>query len=115
MLDLKGLFAAIHEALRVVPNMDINTAHSGVIQEEFSYIGLGDPRVTKMYIELYWIENEQRLTIKESLAQHLMCILEELIVPQVTQQNLICIPRVRIANLGVLNKDYLISQRHQLL
>lgn len=110
-LDLRELFAAIHEVLRSVPNMDITTAHSGVIQEDFSYIGLGDPHLTKMYLEIYWVESEKRAAIKAGLAQNLMKILEDLIVPQVEKQNLVCIPRVRIANLGTLNSDYHISTR----
>ena len=108
-LDLYGLFEAIHEALRTVPNMDVTTAQSGVIHEDFSYTGLGDPRMTKMYLEIYWLENANRLAMKGYLGQSLIKILEERIVPQVEQQNLICIPRVRIANLGVFDQDYHIS------
>lgn len=108
-VDFRTLFAAIHEALRIVPNMDITTCHSGVIQEDFSYIGLGDDRITKMYLEVYWLENTERLAMEKQLAQKLLKILEDLIVPQIEKQNLICIPRVRIANLGTLGQEYHIS------
>lgn len=113
-IDIKSInfqecFFAIHQALRDVPKMDIASCHSGVIQEDYSYIGHGDDRVTKMYLELYWLENNERIAIKKQIAEKLMGILEEIIVPQVEKQNLICIPRVRIANLGELDQDYHIS------
>ena len=111
LLNFPRLFAAIHDELRHAPNMDIMTCHSGVVQEDFSYAGLGDERMTKMYLELYWVENEKRVAMKDKLGRHLMQILEELIVPQVEKQGLICIPRVRIANLGQLDRDYHISTR----
>jgi 5-carboxymethyl-2-hydroxymuconate isomerase len=110
-VDFRGLFVAIHDALRNVPNMDITTCHSGVIQEDFSYVGLGDDKITKMYLEIYWLEDAQRLAMKKKLAQQLMKILEDLIVPQIEKQKLICIPRVRIANLGMLEQEYHISNR----
>lgn len=44
-----------------------------------------------------------------------MNILEEIIVPQIEKQKLICIPRVRIANLGELEREYHISKRHPLV
>lgn len=68
-VDFHKLFVAIHDALRDVPNMDITTCHSGVIQEDFSYVGLGDNRITKMYLELYWLESEERLAMKNKLAK----------------------------------------------
>jgi 5-carboxymethyl-2-hydroxymuconate isomerase len=110
-IDFQKLFVEIHEALRDVPNMDITTCHSGVIQEDFSYIGLGDVRLTKMYLEVYWLEDEKRLAMKKKLAQKLMKLLEDIIVPQIEEQKLICIPRVRIANLGKLEQEYFISTR----
>lgn len=109
LINFSTVFAAIHDAFRDVPNMDITTCHSGVIQEDFSYIGLGDNRMTKVYLEVYWLENLQRIAIKKQLAQRLMQILETTIVPHVEKQNLICIPRVRIANLGILEQEYHIS------
>lgn len=110
-LDFSELFAAIHEALRDAPNLDVSTCQSGVIQEDFSYFGLGEDKKTKMYLELYWVETEQRVAMKKQLALQLMKILENYIVPQVEKQQLICIPRVRIANLGAQDQDYHISQR----
>ena len=109
LLDFKSLFEQIHEALRLVPNMDVNTAHSGVIQELSSYIGFDNPRATKVYLQLSWMENNERLAMKPLLGKTLLQVLENSIVPEIAAQNLICIPRVRIANLGVLNQDYFIS------
>ncbi len=40
-----------------------------------------------------------------------MTILEKTLVPQIEKQNLVCIPRVRIGNLGRLDLDYHISKR----
>jgi|GEM_PF-3592322 5-carboxymethyl-2-hydroxymuconate isomerase len=110
-LDLRKLFAEIHTAMGTVPNLDIATCNSGVIKEDFSYIGFGDERYTKAYLEVYWLENASRTEIKKQLAQQLMQILENLLVPQIEKQNLICVPRVRIANLGELNQDYHIAKR----
>ena len=109
LLDFKEFFKQVHEALQNVPNMDVSTAHSGVIQESFSYIGLDNPNATKVYLQLYWMENEKRLAIKPALGRTLLEILEKSIVPEVLGQGLICIPRVRIANLGNLNQSYFIS------
>ena len=110
-LNFKNLFPALHDAIKNVPNMDITTCHSGIIQETYSYVGLGNEKLTKVYLELYWLETEERVAIKPKLAKKLMQILEEILVPQIEKQNLICIPRVRIANLGKLDQDYHISQR----
>ena len=109
--DFPKLFSAIHESLRMVPNMDITTCHSGVVQEDFSYVGLGDLKATKVYLELYWLENAERSAMKKQVAEKLMTVLQDVIVPQVQKQNLICIPRVRIANLGTLGQDYHIMGR----
>ncbi len=108
-INLKKFFEQIHEALRIVPNMDVNTAHSGVIQEAYSYIGFENQKTTKVYLQLYWVEDEKRLAMKPALGKTLMHIVEQYIVPDVVGQGLICIPRVRIANLGALNQSYFIS------
>lgn len=109
LINFKNLFERIHEALRAVPNMDVNTAHSGVIQELFSYIGFDNPKATKVYLELYWLENEERTAMKPVLGKALLDILEKNIVPEVVGQGLICVPRVRITNLGNLNQSYFIG------
>lgn len=114
-IDIKQInfvdtFKAIHAELGKIPNLDIKNCHSGVIQEVFSYIGLGDNRVTKVYLEVLWLENNERAALKIELAKKLMKILENLLVPQVLKQDLICIPRVRISNLGKLKSDYHISE-----
>lgn len=111
LIKLRELFVAIHEVISDAPNMDISTCHSGVIQEVYSYIGFGDERLTKVYLELYWMESEARLLMKDQLGQKLLTLLETVLAPQIEQQNLICKPRVRIANLGKLGRDYHISHR----
>lgn len=110
LINFKSLFEQIHEALKTVPNMDVNTAHSGVILENFSYIGFDNPKATKVYLLLYWMENEARSAIKPALGKKLLEILQQSIVPEVIKQGLLCIPRVRIANLGDLNQSYFISE-----
>lgn len=110
-INFQAAFVAIHEELSKVPNLDIKTCNSGVVQEVYSYIGLGDERITKVYLEVLWLENNQRVELKKSLAEKLMSILETLLVPQIEKQNLVCVPRVRIGNLGVINQDYLISKK----
>lgn len=111
LLSFTSFFEKTHHALQNVPNMDVNTAHSGVIQECFSYIGLDNPQATKVYLQLYWMENEARSIMKPELGKTLLYILEQTIVPQVQEQGLMCIPRVRIANLGELHQGYFISGR----
>lgn len=110
-IDFQNLFYQIHEALREVPNIDVTTAHSGVIQEVLSYIGFDNPKATKVYLQLYWMENEERAAIKPALGKILLDILEKNIAPEVEKQGLLCIPRVRIANLGTLNQSYFIGGR----
>lgn len=108
-INFKDVFSAIHQELSTMPHLDINTCHSGVIQEVYSYIGLNDAKATKVYLEVLWLESNERLLVKKDLAQRLMNILENTLVPQIERQNLFCIPRVRISNLGALGKDYHIS------
>lgn len=109
LLDFKNFFRQVHEALSVVPDMDVNTAHSGVIQESFSYIGFDNPKATKVYLQLYWLENESRAALKSTLGNAFLNIIENRLAPEVTKQGFICIPRVRITNLGELNQCYFIG------
>ena len=108
-INFKDVFSAIHRELGKMPNLDIKTCHSGVIQEVYSYIGLGDDKPTKVYLEVLWLESSERLAVKKELARSLMNILENTLTPQIERQNLVCIPRVHIANLGTLEQDYHIS------
>ena len=110
-INFKDTFALIHDELGKVPHLDNKTCHSGVVQEVYSYIGLGDDKATKVYLEILWLEDSERLALKKELAQNLMNILENTLVPQIEHQGLMCIPRVRIGNLGTLHKDYHISGR----
>ena len=111
LIDFNHLFRLIHEALSTVPDMDVNTAHSGVIQESFSYIGLDNPHATKVYLQLYWLENTARAALKSALGNAFLTIIDNTIASEIEKQGLICIPRVRIANLGELNQDYFIGNK----
>ncbi|KTD56101.1 hypothetical protein Lsai_2231 [Legionella sainthelensi] len=109
LINFKSLFERIHNILRIVPNMDVNTAQGGVIQEIYSYIGFNNPKAAKVFLQLYWMENEERTAMKSDLGKALLEILQHSIVPEVEEQGLLCIPRVRIANLGGLNQSYFIG------
>jgi len=108
-VNLKETFAAIHIELSKMPNLDIKTCHSGIIKEDYSYIGSDDKHATKVYLEVLWIESAERAMLKKELAKNLMAILENILAPQIIKQGLGCIPRVRIGNLGIINLDYHIS------
>lgn len=110
-MNFKNFFKQIHNALSIVPDLDLNTAHSGVIQESFSYIGFDNPKATKVYLQLYWLENKARAAIKLALAKTLLNILGDTIVQEVEKQGFICVPRLRIADLGELNQSYFIGNR----
>jgi hypothetical protein len=108
-INFTELFEAIYAELAKIPNLDIKTCHGGIIQEIFSYIGFANQKATKVFLEILWLEDPQRALLKKDLAKKLMTVLEKNLVPQIEAQHLICIPRVRIGNLGVLDQDYHIS------
>ena len=108
-INFNDIFSAIHHELGKMPNLDVNTCHSGVIQEVYSYIGLGNNKSTKVYLEVLWLESKERAAVKKELAQHLMNVLDNTLVPLIKQQNLICVPRVRIGNLNLPNHDIIKS------
>ncbi len=108
-INFEEFFKRIHEVLATIPDMNVNTAHSGVIQEAFSYIGLNHPKTTKVYLQLHWMENSKRRTLKPELGKALLQVINEVITPEIRQQGLECIPRVRIAPLGDLNESYFIA------
>lgn len=110
-LNFEKIFQAIHAELGKIPGLDVNTCHSGVIQEVYSYIGLNHRQATKVYLEVLWLENGERAALKTELAKNLMTILESKLAPQIIKQGLMCLPRVRIGNLGTLHFDYVISGR----
>lgn len=113
LINFKNLFEQVHGALSDIPDLNVNTAHGGVIQELFSYIGVDNSKATKVYLQLYWLENKARFALKSTLGMKLLSILGQTIVPEVESQGLICIPRVRIAALGELNKSYFIGESKQ--
>jgi hypothetical protein len=108
-INFEETFVAIHDELGKIQNLDVKTCHSGVIQEVYSHIGLGDKHATKIYLEVLWLESAERAVLKQKLVRNLMSILEKTLAPQIIKQGLVCIPRVRIGNLGIINLDYHIS------
>lgn len=109
---LELIFRKINSLLKeTIPDIDIPSCNSGVIFEEFSYMNNGDPTLAKCYYELLWLENDQRIPLKSLLAEKILKLLEEELIPQLEKHGLSCAPRVRISNLGVLGKDYFISKR----
>lgn len=110
-INYQPFFDVLHTTLGGIPGTHVASCHSGVIQEVYSHIGEGDKKSTKVYLEIYWLENAERALLKPALAGKLMTLLEETIVPQIENQGLTCVPRLRIANLGGFNQDYYISQR----
>jgi len=109
-IDFTSLFVLIHDELKNVPGLDVTTCNSGVVQESFSYIGLGNEKLTKAFLEIRWMDTEERRQVKSQIAAKLMVVLETELVPQIEEQHLICIPRVRIGDLGKLGVEYFISQ-----
>lgn len=110
LINFKDIFTAIHVELGKMPHLDITTCNSGVLQEVYSYIGSGDEKASKVYLEVLWLESEERAPLKHKLGKQLMNILETMLVPQIIDQGLICIPRVRIDNLGIINLNYHIGE-----
>lgn len=109
-IDFQPLFVSVHQELEKSAGVDIKACNSGVIQESYSCIGLGDEKVTKVYLEILWIENEERLSAKNRIIQAIMDTVQAKLVPQIVKQGLICVPRVRIGDLGVLGREYLIGK-----
>lgn len=105
-IDFHSIFAAIHSELGKIHGLDVCSCHSGVLQEEYSYIGYGDLKATKIYLEVLWLETAERSKLKVKLAQSLMNVLDIILVPQIVKQGLTCLPRVRIGHLGIINQDY---------
>ena len=55
------------------------------------------------------MENQERIAIRSFLGKALLNIIDEAIIPAVVAQGLLCIPIVRIANLGTLDDGYFIE------
>lgn len=107
-IDFKSLFAAIHTELGNLPQFDNRTCFSGLIHEDYSYVGRGDESMPKVFLEILWLETPERSLSKPDLASKLMEILVAHLKEPLQQQSLICQPRVRIASLGDVNQDYYI-------
>ena len=107
-IDFDSLFAAIHTELGSVPKMDNRTCFSGIIHEDYSYVGRGDESMPKIFLEILWLETPERSLLKPVLAAKLMEILVNHLKEPLRRQSLTCQPRVRIANLGDVNQDYYI-------
>lgn len=109
-IDFKCFFKDIHEALKITPNLDISTCQSGVIQESHSYIGQDDPNRTKIFLEILWLENDERAAMKNTLAQSLIKVMENHLKQAIEIQQLSFAPRLRISNLGKIDQDYYIPE-----
>ena len=109
-IGLRVLFESLHAALDGVPGLDVATCQSGLIQQSYSYVGFGDDKLTKVYLQFEWLDKPGRAELKPMLAERLMSVLENILAPQITKQNLICSPRVHIGTLGVLSEDYYMSK-----
>lgn len=107
-INFKSLFAAIHEELGNIPQMDNRTCFSGFIHEDDSYVGRGDESIPKVFLEVLWLETPERSILKPALASKFQEVLLAHLKEPLQQQSLICQPRVRIANLGEINQDYYI-------
>jgi hypothetical protein len=107
-INFRAIFAEIHDVLGKVPTLDNRTCFSGVIQESYSYIGLGNEQATKVFLEVQWLESAERKTMKPALAAELMSILSAHLTPALQNQGLICQPRVKISNLGAIDHEYFI-------
>lgn len=102
------LFSEIHHAMRIVPDLNVDTCHSGLLQERFSFIGEGDLKKTRIFLEILWLENENRKLIKGKLARNLRAVLNKHLQNSVESQGLNYSPRIRIADLGKIDQDYFI-------
>lgn len=106
----ESTFIKINEIMQdTISDIDIMSCNSGVIFEEFSYMKGGDTKEAKCYYELQWMENPSRVPLKPVLAQKIMSLLELQFVPLLAQHGLTCVPRVRISDLGVRDRDYFIG------
>lgn len=107
-LNLKSLFTEVHEALGRIPNLDNRTCFSGMIHEDYSYVGHGDENLTKIFLEVLWLETAERKSMKPALAAEFMSILTAHLAEPIKQQSLILQPRVRILDLGTVDHEYYI-------
>lgn len=107
-VDFRALFADVHAAMGRLPNFDNRTCFSGVVKEDFSYVGHGDSNLTKIFLEIIWLETPERVLLKPELAGELMTILVNHFKEPLVTKGLVCSPRVRIADLGEVGKGYFI-------
>lgn len=94
--------------MMLVPDLNVDTCHSGLQQEKFSFIGEGDLEKTRIFLEILWLENENRKSIKSKLAENLIKVLNKHLQKPVESQGLNYSPRIRIADLGKIDQDYFI-------
>lgn len=61
-INFHSLFEQVHDAMRIIPELDINLVHSGVIREIYSYIGFHDVEFT--FSSIGWkMKKERRLNL----------------------------------------------------
>jgi hypothetical protein len=107
-IHFESLFFEINRAMMLVPDLNVDTCHSGLLQEKFSFIGRGDPKKTRIFLEILWLENEDRKSIKAELVKNLIVVLNKHLQKPLEAQGLNYAPRIRIADLGKINQDYFI-------
>lgn len=107
-IDFRKLFSEVHEAMGRIPNLDNRTCFAGVVKEDYSYVGRGDTNLTKIFLEIMWLETAERVALKPGLAGELMAVLVGHFKEPLEKKGLVCSPRVRIVDLGEVGKDYYI-------
>lgn len=107
-INFRQLFTEIHDVMGRVPNLDNRTCFGGVIKEDFSYVGRGDDNLTKIFLEILWLETPERVELKPDVASELMPLLLHHFKEPLAKKGLVCSPRIRIADLGEVGKGYMI-------
>lgn len=108
-LDFKRFFKSLHELLETVPNLLLSSCKSGVVHEAYSYVGSGNANLTKLLLEIRWLDSEARRKVKSEVVSQIFECLEREFSEPITAQGLIYKPHVWIVDLGELNQDYFIG------
>lgn len=109
-LDFKSFFPSLHALLEKVPNLNLKSCKSGVIQEAYSYIGAGEPNLSKLLLEIRWLDSEARRKVKSEIVSEIFELLDSTFSAPIIAQGLVYKPHVWIVDLGTLNQDYWIER-----
>jgi hypothetical protein len=112
--EAKALLKKLHSVLianKDELNLDVATCFSGLLREDASYIGFGDETIAKCFYEILWMETPSRVALSPNLSKQLMAVLDEFALQVKEEQNLICMPRIRIADLGAIDQHYFFSSQ----